>query len=286
MLRDLEAIQKHCELEYTPVFKRVLNGGDINEVFLIESNHSLWVVKKNNKDRFPGMLEKESNALKTYLEKTSAFYPKPIHNFSEGEYQYLLLDYVEQGENTASGQRRLGVELGKQHLVPSENFGWSEDNYIGSLSQRNEYKDNWAEFYASQRILPQTKLAFDGNIVDRSFVQKIDHYCSHLENIFPIEKPSLLHGDLWGGNYFITKNEEPFFYDPAVYFGHREMDIAMTFLFGGFSEEFYRSYDETFQLEKGWKERVPHGQLYPNLVHLNLFGPAYLGAITKVLDKF
>lgn len=286
MLNDLKAIQKHCELENPPIFKKKLSGGDINEVFLIESSDNLWVVKKNEKIRYPNMLAKERRALLFFLENTSVFYAKPIHYFTEGKFQYLILEYVEKGENSVQAQRNLGKAVAEQHIVSSDKFGWTEDNYIGSLTQRNENMDSWSNFYANQRILPQTQLAFDNSIIDRSFIQKVDRYCARLEDIFPVEKPSLLHGDLWGGNYFIAKNEKPFLFDPAVYFGHREIDIAMTMLFGGFTEVFYESYNATYQLENGWKERIPHGQLYPNFVHLNLFGPAYLNALTDVINKF
>jgi fructosamine-3-kinase len=283
---DLEAIKKQCGLDQTPIFKNQLSGGDINEVFLIDVNGQKWVVKKNESDRFPKMLEQESRALNYMAENTTAFYSKPIKTFTEGKYQYLLLEYVQKAENTSIGQQNLGIELAKQHKVSNNEFGWKEDNYIGSLHQSNKYKETWAEFYAVQRILAQIRTAFDQGIVDNSFIKKTERYCAKLEEIFPKEKPSLLHGDLWGGNYFIADNNIPFLYDPAVYFGHREMDISMTMLFGGFTNEFYKAYDQAYALEKGWEWRVPHGQLYPNLVHLNLFGRAYLGAVSNVIDKF
>ncbi len=283
---DLEAIRNHCDLVQVPVFHRHLSGGDINEVFVIRVNEKKWVVKKNENNRFPRMLEKEQTALDYMIEKTSAYYPKPIKSFTEGKFQYLIMEYAEKSDNTSIGQQNLGIELAKQHMVSYDKFGWKEDNYIGFLHQSNAYEEKWADFYATHRILTQVKKAFDQGKVDNSFIKRIERYCTKLEDLFPAESPSLLHGDLWGGNYFISNKNIPFLYDPAVYYGHREMDISMTMLFGGFSNDFYQAYNDVYPLEQGWVERASHGQMYPNLVHLNLFGQPYLGGISKVLDRF
>lgn len=286
MDKDLQVIQEYLGTEETPVFVQRLTGGDINDVFLVEINHERVVVKKNEERRFPGMLEKEFRALVYLRENSPARYPNAIESFVANGFQYLLLEYVEPANNSDKGQRSLGRLLAQQHAVSNEFFGWEEDNYIGSLSQQNDMMSSWSDFYAEQRLLFQAKMAFDSGVVDRTFVTKMERFCSKLPELFPQEKPALLHGDLWGGNYFIGKNDIPLLYDPAVYFGHREIDIAMTRLFGGFSSAFYQGYNEENSLESGWEERIPLGQLYPNMVHLNLFGTAYLGAVTTVIDRF
>jgi fructosamine-3-kinase len=180
----------------------------------------------------------------------------------------------------------LGQHLADQHRCSSKSFGWEEDNYIGSLPQINTYKTNWSDFYAENRILFQIKIAFDSGIINKEVLNKVERFSAKIEEIFPNESPALLHGDLWGGNYFIDQNQQPLFYDPAVYYGHREIDIAMTRLFGGFSPEFYESYNESFPLEKDWESRIQFGQLYPNLVHLNLFGVGYLSSVVDVVGRF
>lgn len=286
MKKDLKAIQEHCEFDDTPNFVKHLSGGDINEVFLINDGNQSWVVKKNNKDRYPKMLEKELNALDLLVEHVPNTYPRALKAFSDDYHQYLILEYFEQGDNSNQGQINLGCRLAKQHNVSSDMYGFDEDNFIGSLPQTNTKQHSWSDFYANNRLLAQARLAYDTGVVGKSFVAQMERFCNKIDEIFPEEKPALLHGDLWGGNYFIRNNHAPLLYDPAIYFGHREIDIAMTRLFGGFSSKFYDAYNETSPLEKGWENRIPYGQLYPNMVHLNLFGRAYLGAVSSVIERF
>lgn len=286
MDKELKVIQEYCQFDQRPAFVQRFSGGDINEVFLISNGNERWVIKKNEKDKFPEMLAKEFRALEYLVENAPITYPRPLKEFTHGNQQYLIIEYFEEGNNSLIGQQKLGAKLARQHAVSSDHYGWSEDNYIGSLPQSNKQADDWSDFYANNRLLVQTKLAFDRGVVGKSFVSQMERFCAKIDDVFPEEKPALLHGDLWGGNYFIQPNDEPLLYDPAVYFGHREIDIAMTRLFGGFSTEFYESYNETNPLENGWEDRIPYGQLYPNMVHLNLFGPAYLGAVSSVIGRF
>lgn len=284
--QDLQLIAERLNLSITPEYIRKLTGGDINEVFLIESGDERIVVKKNREKTFPGMLEKEFRALKFLANNTTIHYPEPMLFFIAEGFQYLLLEYIKPGKNTERGQALMGRQLAKQHAISDELFGWDEANYIGSLPQPNRQMEDWSSFYAENRLLFQTKMAYDNGVIDSYFTTKMERFCGKLPGLFPEERPALLHGDLWGGNYFIGENNHPVLYDPAVYFGHREMDIAMTRLFGGFSPSFYLSYNEEKPLESGWEERLSFGQLYPNLVHLNLFGQAYMGAVKQVIDRF
>lgn len=286
MDKDLNIIQDYCHFDELPAFDRRFSGGDINEVFLIRNGNERWVVKKNEKDKFPEMLAKEFRALEYFVENSPVTYPRPLKEFTHGDQQYLVIEYFEEGENTPDGQKRLGAQLAQQHAVSSDQYGWREDNYIGSLPQSNKNTNSWSDFYANNRLLAQTKQAFDAGVVGKQFVSQMERFCARIDEIFPEEKPALLHGDLWGGNCFIQSNGDPLLYDPAVYFGHREIDIAMTRLFGGFSAEFYESYNESNPLVSGWEDRISYGQLYPNMVHLNLFGPAYLGAVTSIIGRF
>lgn len=263
-----------------------LSGGDINEVYKIETDKEVIVVKINDLKRFLEMLEKEFRALDFLKNASKAIYPSPILHFSDDESQYLAMKYIAEGSNSTNGQKLLGQHLADQHRCSNESFGWEEDNYIGSLPQINALKSNWSDFYAENRILYQIKMAFDSGIINKEVLKKAELFCAKIEEIFPKESPALLHGDLWGGNYFIDQNDQPLFYDPAVYYGHREIDIAMTRLFGGFSTEFYESYNESFPLEKGWESRIQYSQLYPNLVHLNLFGVGYLSSVVDVVGRF
>ena len=284
---QLQSIQKSLTLKTLPAVSEKLIGGDINDVYLLDfDKNNKVVVKVNQKERFPEMLAKEKEAL-IYLNKHSPLnYAAPAFQFEDSQYQYLGLNYVEKGSSSSKGQLKLGEGLAKQHQQTSNYFGWETDNYIGSLPQINTKKDNWSDFYSVNRLLFQTKIAFDSKKINQPFLTKMDRFCNYLDQLYPKEAPSLLHGDLWGGNYFIDKNENPFIYDPAVYYGHREIDIAMTQLFGGFDTTFISAYNKIYPLEKGWQERIKYGQLYPNLVHLNLFGVAYLHNIKSIIDYF
>lgn len=222
-----------------------------------------------------------------FLKENSTLYtPNMRNHFTKGNQQFLIMEYVEEGENTSKAQKELGKGLAKQHQITSPTFGWNEDNFIGSLKQVNTPKVNWNDFFAENRLLFQSKMAFDVGLLHSKDIQQMERLCQRLSEIIPEEKPALLHGDLWGGNYFISTENKPVLYDTAIYFGHREMDIAMTKLFGGFSTDFYSAYQEENSLEKEWETRVPLFQLYPNLVHFNLFGNAYAGSVRSVLERF
>lgn len=196
------------------------------------------------------------------------------------------MEFVQEGGVTAESPRQLGEDLAKLHRNSAENFGLDQDNYIGSLPQSNAHAVNWAEFFAAQRIEPQLRMAADGNFFSSAERKNFDRLLSRIDDIVPQEKPALIHGDLWSGNYLYDAEGKPVLIDPAVYYGHREMDIAMMHLFGGFAPEVFRSYNERFPLESGWKDRVDFHNLYPLLVHVNLFGGGYAGQVKSILRKF
>lgn len=279
-------LKEECNFERIPKFIRYLHGGDINSVYLIEADGRLLVVKQNEALKFPEMFAKEFRAMLFLREKSVLYYPEVFQYFTTDKHQFLVMEYVEAGKNTSSSQQRLGQGLAKQHQISNTQFGWNEDNYMGSLKQVNTHNHNWNSFFAENRLLFQTEIAFDAGLLTSRDVHQIEQLCQRLNEIIPEEKPALLHGDLWGGNYFVSIQNEPIIYDPAVYFGHREIDLAMTQLFGGFSSDFFAAYQEEYPLEKDWEQRVALFQLYPNLVHLNLFGNAYASSIRAVIDAF
>lgn len=282
----LNTIQKACKFETSPKFISNLHGGDINKVYLIQAESKFWVVKQNNASNFPFMLEKEAKALQYFQQIEGLRYPKPKTHFTKDNQQFLVMEYIEEGENNTEGQCHLGARLAQQHQHSEDSFGWEEDNYIGSLVQVNTPKDRWIDFFIENRLNNQIKIAFDQGLLNSHDTRQFEKMYQRLDEIIPQEKPALLHGDLWSGNYFITVDKEAIAYDPAIYFGHREMDIAMTKLFGGFSNSFYASYQDNFPLEKEWELRIPIFQLYPNLVHLNLFGGSYLQSIQSVIQQY
>jgi len=190
----------------------------------------------------------------------------------EGEAFILLerLDLTRSGDYAAMGRM-----LAALHRQSGPRFGWHRDNYIGSTPQENGWCDDWAEFWRELRLRPQIGLANTNG-----FGLRLPDTGALLKNHKP--QPSLLHGDLWSGNAGFT-SEGPVVFDPAVYYGDREADLAMTELFGGFPKEFYRAYDEAYPLAEGYEKRKHLYNLYHLLNHLNLFGGSYLGQVKATL---
>lgn len=260
-----------------------MQGGDINDVFLLKTTIGNKVVKINFTSRFPKMFEKEADGLKR-LAETKSFKILKIIGFGEiSTYSYLLLEYISPGEKQKDFWVNFAKNLAILHQNSSPTFGLDTDNYIGSLPQYNKSEiKNPVDFYIEKRLQPQFELAKQQGFT----FKELSIFYKNLEEIIPFEKPALIHGDLWGGNYLTAKNNTPVLIDPAVAFAPREMDIAMMKLFGGFPEEVFAIYHEIFPMQKDWEDRIKIWQLYYVLVHLNLFGRSYLNAVKNILKRF
>ncbi|PWL23441.1 MAG: fructosamine kinase [Fluviicola sp. XM-24bin1] len=263
-----------------------LSGGDINAVFKVKTDKGIFCVKQNNRNRFPEMLKKEAKGLKALAENSKFHIPNVIGNYEDDSSQHLVLDFIESGQKSPSFWKDFGTHLAQMHQQTSDQFGWSEDNYIGSLHQSNKQHSNWADFYTEERILPQIQMAFNAKLIDAQLVESAERLCSKLPDLFPKEAPALLHGDLWSGNFMVDAKGNPVLIDPAVYYGHREMDLGMMQLFGGFSNELFEIYHEVFPLEKSWQDRIQLTQLYPILVHVNLFGGGYVRSAASIIHQY
>jgi len=171
------------------------------------------------------------------------------------------------------------------HLQQQPYFGWQYNNYIGSLLQKNLIQNRWASVYIECMIKPLVKRLVDSSAFNKSDFTAAEIFYIKAKEIFPTEPPSLLHGDLWSGNFMVAQNGTAAIFDPAVYCGHREMDIGMSKLFGGFDAGFYDAYNEVYPLEKNWWQRLPFTQLYPLLVHAILFGGHYVQSARNILNK-
>lgn len=265
---------------------RPLSGGDINQVFRLRlANSKDFVLKLNSKDHYPEMFEKEAAGLRL-LESAGCRVPRVEMSFVEGSHQFLILEFIEEGRSGSTSWEGFGRQLATLHLKTNDTFGLEHDNYIGSLDQLNKRTENWIDFFISNRLEPLIRKASERNLLRGDHLKGFESLFSRLPQLIPEENPSLLHGDLWSGNLMFDKMGEPVFIDPAVYFGHREMDLAMTRMFGGFNESFLVSYNEIRPLEKGWEERIELHNLYPTLVHLVLFGSSYLSGIERTLRRF
>lgn len=254
--------------------------------FIVKTSECDIFLKLNDGNNYPLMFEREAEGLVTLSGKSAIVIPMVKAKGIINQYQYLLLEYLEKGRPNSDFWNQFGRALATQHINSNDLFGWQNDNYIGSLVQSNKQYADWAIFYANERIGPLVKKLFDKGSVDRSFLILSESLEKKLMEIFPGEPPALLHGDLWSGNFMVTANGLAAIYDPAVYYGHREMDIGMTKLFGGFNAEFYQAYHEQYPLEKGWQRRISLTQLYPLLVHAVLFGGSYISTCRQHIKEW
>lgn len=262
-------------------YKR-LTGGDINNVFLLKSESSRWVIKLNNASRYPGMFKKEAQGLETLAQPGIIDIPKTFGAGSYDEYSYLLLEYKKTGKKSKNFWQDFGRQLAQLHRQSSETFGFESDNYIGSLPQPNNAEDNAVDFYINQRLKPQFKRASSNGYT----FENVDFFYDKIKEIIPQEAPALIHGDLWGGNFIINEEGQPCLIDPATAYAPREIDIALMHLFGGFDATLFKAYNEEFPLAKGWEDRIKLWQLYHVLVHVNLFGGGYASSAQDIINKY
>lgn len=263
-----------------------VSGGNINYCYRLRFPAAEYFLKLNDAGRYPHMFAREAEGLSAIAATDTVTVPEVIATGSCGTQSFLLMEWIEQGRATSASQILLGRRLAEMHRHGEKYVGFGSDNYIGSLKQVNGWLESWGEFFIFNRINVQLKLAHINNLINKSLLNKFDTICTRISTLFPGEEPSLLHGDLWAGNYLVGPDGTSVLIDPAVYYGHREMDIAMTRLFGGFNERFYDSYNEAFPLQADWQERIDLWNLYPLLVHVNLFGAGYLPEVERCVNNY
>lgn len=262
-----------------------VGGGSINSTYEFTFGNIRYFLKQNGRNEFPEMFKKEVRGLTELSEKTALIIPKPVLETVIGEDQLLVLEYLEKAPASETYSEKLGSGLASLHRIKAKEFGFDDDNYIGSLHQSNKKHQRWDDFFSEERIGPLVKWCYDSKMLDRKYLLSFENLSKKLNEIFPEEEPSLLHGDLWGGNAMNT-TKGPSIYDPAVYYGHREMDLAMTQLFGGFDQGFYEAYNNSYPLEKNHRQRTDICNLYPLLVHVKLFGTSYLHDVLRTVKRF
>lgn len=235
------------------------------------------------REHSPALFAEEARSLALIAETETLRVPRVLDQHSAEGYAWLLLEWLEPGGRSARSQALLGERLAALHRSSAEQFGWPADNFIGSLPQSNRAHDSWPEFWREERLLPQLQRAGARlTNVDRRRLEQLADRTDEILGDVATEPPSLLHGDLWSGNLHIMADGTPAVIDPASYYGHREVDLAMSRLFGGFSDEFYRAYQRAWPSVAGLDKRMAMYQLYYLLVHVNLFGGGYTSQTMSV----
>jgi len=283
-------LRKHLEdqLQLNILSSRRVSGGSINKAARIETDKEGTCFLKWNQTANPDLFVKEVKGL-TLLRRTDTDLVVPevsAQGITETGAGFLILRFIENGKPSDRSEVNFGRELARLHKHGDDQFGLGHDNYIGKLPQSNTRHAEWTDFFIEERIKPQLKLAADANYFSHRMIKAFQNLFSRLTDIFPKEPPSLLHGDLWGGNFFYDTEGKTVIYDPAVYYGHREMELAFTRLFGGFSSGFYEAYEESHPLAPGFRDRIDIYNLYPLLVHTNLFGRTYANQVESIISQF
>jgi len=268
---------------------RRLSGGDINDAFEVELMSGVKVFLKVNASAPVSMFPAEAAGLEWLRSAGGLRVPEvlAVSNGREGEPGFLVLELLTPGQPQHDFEQRLGRGLAELHRFGAPRFGWERSNFIGTLPQRNQTHDTWADFFWYERLEPQLARAVKAGQASARLRSSFDRLASKLTQLVgPEEPPARLHGDLWGGNLHIDPGGEPCLIDPAAYGGHREVDLAMMRLFGGFGESVFRAYQEVWPLSPGYAERIALYQLYPLLVHVNLFGGSYVESVERSLARY
>ena len=268
------------------VSTKPLSGGSISSAYLIKTNRKEYFLKVNCASNALKMFHEEQKGLEAIESTKTIAVPHVYFVDIIDQNALILMDYIESKRPSPTDYRRLALELAKLHKTTFNDFGFTSDNFIGSLPQNNKKHEGWSNFYWNERIAPQLKLAVENGLLSEEEAPTEDKFMGLFNSFVGEVRPSLLHGDLWGGNYLISTEGTPFLIDPAVYYGHNMVDIAMSQLFGSFGIEFYDSYHNIIEKPKHYDELIDLYQLYYLLVHLNLFGKGYYSSVSAILNRY
>jgi protein-ribulosamine 3-kinase len=263
-----------------------IGGGCINTALKVSGSGREYFVKLNDAHLLD-MFEAEAAGLCELAAANAVRVPQAVCTGISGQQAFIVLEYLALGGRAgAAAMAQLGEQLAQMHRYTSRQFGWQRDNTIGSTPQPNAWMSNWIEFWRERRLGYQLQLAGKQGLGTR-VIDKGERVLQALPAFFVGYSPqaSVLHGDLWSGNYGISRDGEPVIFDPAVYFGDREADLAMTELFGGFGAEFYAAYNATWPLDPGYPQRKTLYNLYHILNHFNLFGGGYAGQAEGMIER-
>jgi len=262
---------------------QLVSGGCINQALDIKTDRGHYFLKFNRAELL-SMFEAEADGLRELAGAESIRLPQPLLSGCAGDQAYLLMEFLPTGGR--GSMRQFGQQLAGMHAHTGPAFGWHRENTIGATPQPNKQSDDWCEFWREQRLGFQLELARRNGCGARLY-DSGQRLMQDMSALFTPDQPqaSVLHGDLWSGNYAFTTQGKPVIFDPAVYFGDREADIAMTELFGGFSADFYAAYNEVWPLDVGYPVRKKLYNLYHILNHYNLFGGGYAAQAQRMIEQ-
>ncbi|MFD0861452.1 fructosamine kinase family protein [Sungkyunkwania multivorans] len=275
------SLSEHYNISITKC--KPISGGDISSAYVIETTGKKLFCKLNDAKEGLSIFKAETLGLRKIAETQTIKTPEVYGYGKFGNTSHLLMEYVPTKSPSDKDFELLGTQLALLHQNTDTAFGFVEDDYIGYLRQQNHQHKDWTHFYIQERLQPQFRLAIDKGLLTFKDIPKEKDLLDLCTEVFLDVSPSLLHGDLWSGNYLISANSEPYLIDPAVYYGHSYVDIAMTKLFGGFSTSFYEAYHSHIPEPDHKKELISLYQLYYLLAHLNMFGASYRPSVKNIL---
>ena len=280
-----QAITEKTGVPFVIRQKQTVGGGCINTAYQLQGDEQGYFVKFNQANLLD-MFIAEAEGLVELASADVIKVPVPICYGSSDGQAYLVLEKLKFGGGQRDVMQTFGRQLAELHRCTQDRFGWRRDNTIGSTHQPNTQDNDWLSFWRQQRLGFQLQLA-QRHGASRRLLQKGERLLEELARFFSDYQPlpSLLHGDLWSGNHSVLATGEPVIFDPAVYYGDREADMAMTELFGGFSADFYAAYNEVWPLDAGYKRRKTLYNLYHILNHYNMFGGGYGAQAEGMLDR-
>lgn len=258
-------------------------GGCINSAFKVSDNGNSYFIKTNS-TAYAFMFQAEAEALREMAASNTVRVPEPVCFGEYGSQCYLVLEHLDLGGS--ADMTRFGRQFAAMHKLTADSFGWHIDNTIGSTPQPNTQNEDWIEFWREQRLGFQLETA-----ASNGYGGELQRLGERLQADMPAlfvnhdVEPSMLHGDLWGGNYGALHDGTPVIFDPAFYYGDREADLAMTTLFGGFGARFYAAYNEAWPLDQGHEVRRTFYNIYHIINHLNLFGGGYHGQAISMIER-
>ena len=279
-----DAISRASGSDFRPRAQDPLGGGCINSAFKLSDGDQAWFVKTNSATRLD-MFEAEAAGLNALADTKTIGVPRALCTGTSGDTAFIVMRHLQLGHGSTLGWREAGRQLAGLHRRTADAYGWQRDNTIGATHQVNDWCDDWVTLWREQRLgfqLAEAARNGYGGRLQSLGEQLLDRFAVLIDHAPP---PSLLHGDLWGGNLSFTRSGEPVVYDPAVYYGDREADVAMTELFGGFSADFYAAYRDAWPLDSGYRVRKTLYNLYHVLNHLNLFGGGYGGQAQGMMER-